>query len=313
MPFKNTPQSFSAGINAVQIGTGSRAVTLGGENVLPFYSFDGEIANGPKVGVEIRDTGFTDAPKGVADFYAGCETAVDRAVRAAAMEGADFLCLYLEGADPAGQNRSVEECVEIVKEVSSAIDLPLVVMGCKNDGKDIELLNRIAEALSDQNVLVLSAKEENYGEIGKMAGMICGQKVGAESSVDINLAKQLNVLMTQQGVDPGSIVMDVGSASVGYGFEYVASTMERIRLAALGQNDKALQMPVITPVSCETWGVKESTALEADMPEWGDREERCIDMEVVTAAACLAAGSHAVILRHPASVKTISTLIRELV
>lgn len=313
MPFKKTPQTFPAAINAVVIGTGDKAITIGGENVLPLYSFDAEIANAPKVGVEICDTGLGDAPKRMAEFYAGCETVADRAKRAATMDGADFICLHFESADPNGEDTPVETCVQVAREVSAAIDLPLVIMGCKNNEKDAILLNKVSEALQDKNILVLSAKEENYKAVGASAGLAYNQKVGAESSVDINLAKQLNVLMTQMGVNPGSIVMNVGSAAAGYGFEYVVSTMERIRLAALGQNDTTLQMPVITPVSAEAWSVKEAMASETDMPEWGGLEERGIDMEVVTATACLAAGTDAVILRHPESVATVSRLIRELV
>ena len=162
-------------------------------------------------------------------------------------------------------------------------------------------------------ILDLSEKEENYKAIGAAAGLAYNQIVGAESAVDINLAKQLNVVTTQLGVDAKKIVMNIGSAAAGYGYEYVVSTMDRIKGAALGQNDNMLQMPIITPVSAETWAVKEATASEADMPEWGSADERGIDMEVMTAAADLAAGSDAVILRHPESIKTISKMIKALV
>ena len=149
--------------------------------------------------------------------------------------------------------------------------------------------------------------------IGAAAGLAYKQVVAAESADDINLAKQLNVLLTQLGVDSKSVVMQPGTAAAGYGFEYVISTLDRIKLAALQQGDATLQMPIITPVGSETWGVKESIASEADMPEWGPQEERGIDMEVETAAAVLASGSDAVILRHPVSVATISKMIKALV
>ena len=181
------------------------------------------------------------------------------------------------------------------------------------DEKDAELLPKVAEALQGRNVLLLSEKEENYKAIGAAAGLAYDQIVGAESAVDINLAKQLNVVTTQLGVDAKKIVMNVGSAAVGYGYEYVVSTMDRIKGAALSQNDNMLQMPIITPVSSEVWGVKEAMASEADMPEWGSRDERGIDMEIMTAAADLASGSDAVILRHPQAVKTISEMIKALV
>ena len=312
MPFKKTPQTFSAAIKAVEIGTGDKAITIGGENVLPLYSFDAEIANAPKIGVEILDTGFENAPAGLKAFYEGCTSMADMAKKAATIEGASFICLHFEGADPNGVDRSVDECVADAKAVAEAVDLPIVIMGCKNNEKDSDLFNKCSEALQGKNILVLAAKEETYKAVGASAGLAYGQKVGAESSVDINLAKQLNVLLTQLGVKQDSIVMHVGTAAAGYGFEYVVSTMERIRLAALGQNDNTLQMPVMTPVASEAWNVKEAIASEADMPEWGDVETRGIDMEVVTASAVLAVGTNAVILRHPQSIATVSKLINAL-
>ena len=312
MPFKKTPQTFSAAIKAVEIGTGDKAITIGGENVLPLYSIDAEIANAPKIGVEILDTGFENAPAGLKAFYEGCTSMADMAKKAATIEGASFICLHFEGADPNGADRSVDECVADAKAVAEAVDLPIVIMGCKNNEKDSDLFNKCSEALQGKNILVLAAKEETYKAVGASAGLAYGQKVGAESSVDINLAKQLNVLLTQLGVKQDSIVMHVGTAAAGYGFEYVVSTMERIRLAALGQNDNTLQMPVMTPVASEAWNVKEAMASEADMPEWGDVETRGIDMEVVTASAVLAAGTNAVILRHPQSIATVSKLINAL-
>ena len=187
----------------------------------------------------------------------------------------------------------MEECVQLAKDVADATALPLVIMGCKNIEKDTELFNKISEALAGKNILVLSARDEDYKTVVASAGMAYGQKVGAESAVDINLAKQLNV----------------GSAAAGYGYEYVASTLDRVKDAALKQADAMLEMPIMTPVSADTWGVKEAVMSEEDMPEWGSQEERGIEMEITTAAAVLAGGSDAVILRHPEAVKTIAKMI----
>ena len=189
----------------------------------------------------------------------------------------------------------------------------IVVMGCKNIEKDGELFSKIAEALQGKNILVLSARNEDYKTVGASVALAYGQKVGAETADDINLAKQLNIMLKGLSINPENIVMNIGTAAVGYGFEYVASTLDRVRLAALAQSDADLQMPIMAPVSPDTWGVKESTASEEDEPEWGSQEERGIDMEVMTAAADLAAGSDAVILRHPESVKTIAKMIKALV
>ena len=313
MPFTAKSGKFNASIKTVTIGTGDKAITLGGENVLPFYTFDAPIENAPKVGIEITDFGMENEPECVKKYYEGCTTLADIAKKAASFEGVDFLCFRMEGGDPNGANKSTEELMAALKEVAEAVDCPLVVAGSKNAERDAELLSKAAEAVQGKNAVILAAREENYKTVGAAAGLAYTQIVGAESSVDINLAKQLNVLLTQLGVNASSIAMNVGTAAAGYGYEYVASTMQRVKAAALSQNDTQLQMPIITPVASEVWGVKEAVTTEADMPEWGDQERRGVDMEVQTAAADLACGSNAVILKHPTSIATISKMIKELV
>ena len=313
MPFTAKSGKFNASIKTVTVGTGDKAITLGGENVLPFYTFDAPIENAPKVGIEITDFGMENEPECVKKYYEGCTTLADIAKKAASFEGVDFLCFRMEGGDPNGANKSTEELMAALKEVAEAVDCPLVVAGSKNAERDAELLSKAAEAVQGKNAVILAAREENYKTVGAAAGLAYTQIVGAESSVDINLAKQLNVLLTQLGVNASSIAMNVGTAAAGYGYEYVASTMQRVKAAALSQNDTQLQMPIITPVASEVWGVKEAVTTEADMPEWGDQERRGVDMEVQTAAADLACGSNAVILKHPTSIATIAKMIKELV
>ena len=313
MSFEPKKQPYSGKINAVTLGTGDKAIVIGGQNVLPFYTFDAPIEHAPKIGVEISDAAGEWNVPGIRDFYAGCTTMVDYAKKAETMEGADFLCLHFESADPNGANRSVADCVADAKAVAEAVSMPIVIMGCKNIEKDGELFSKIAEALQGKNILVLSARSEDYKTVGASVALAYGQKVGAESADDINLAKQLNIMLKGLTVPAESIVMNVGTAAVGYGYEYVASTLDRVRAAALAQSDADLQMPIIAPVSPDTWSVKESTASEEDEPAWGSMEERGIDMEVATAAADLTGGADAVIMRHPAAVATIKKFITELV
>jgi acetyl-CoA decarbonylase/synthase complex subunit delta len=312
VPFKPIPQKFNASIKEVTIGVGEKALTLGGEQVFPFYTFDGEIKNPPCVGAEISDQGPDRSIPGIAAFYSGAESVADMADRASKMPGARFVCLVLEGANPHGQNKSTEDCVALCKELAEKISLPLVIHGCGHVEKDKELFPKIAEALQGKNILLLSAKEENYKSIAVAAVQAYGQKIGAESSVDINLAKQLNVLISQMGIPAGTSVMNAGTAAAGYGFEYLISTIERIKGAALAQNDAMLQLPIITPVGTDAWSVKETVAGEEDFPEWGPREQRGINMEVSTAVAAISAGSNAVSLRHPESVAVVSKLIADL-
>jgi len=313
MSFVPKTQPFRGSINAVTLGTGDKAVVIGGQNVLPFYTFDAPIENAPKIGVEISDLAAEWDVPGLVDFYAGCTTMAERAKKAETMEGADFICLNFEGADPNGTNRSVEDCVADAKAVADAVSMPIVILGCKNLEKDGELFSKIAEALQGKNILVMSAKNEDYKTVGGSVALANGQKVGAETADDINLAKQLNIMMKGLGVDPQNIVMNIGTAAVGYGFEYVASTLDRIRDAALKMADADLQMPILAPVSTDTWGVKESTATEDDEPAWGCREERGINMEIATAAANLTGGADAVIMRHPAAVAAIKKFVNELI
>ena len=312
MSFVPKTQPYSGKINAVTLGTGDKAIVIGGQNVLPFYTFDAPIENAPKVGVEVSDCAQEWTSEGIKSFYAGCTTMAEYAQRAETMEGCNFICLRFESADPNGADRSVVECVADAKAVAAVVTKPIVVVGCKNVEKDAELFGAMAEALSGKNVLFMSAKNENYKTVGAAVALANGQKVGAETADDINLAKQLNIMLKGLNVQPQSVVMDIGTAAVGYGFEYAASTFDRIRLAALAQSDADLQMPICAPVSTDTWGVKESTASEEDEPAWGCAEERAISMEVATAVANLTGGADAVIMRHPAAIATVKKFITEL-
>jgi acetyl-CoA decarbonylase/synthase complex subunit delta len=313
MAFKMSVQKYSGKISEVEIGVGEKAIKIGGESTLPFYSFDGDTGNTQKIGIEISDIypeAWTDTFKEIYKEVADCPVKWAKYVEENTK--ADFICLKLESSDPNGLDKSPEECAQVAKKVVEAIKLPLVISGCGNHEKDGKVFEKVAQAVEGYNCLFLSATEDNYKTVGASTGMAYNHKVGAESSVDINLAKQLNVLLTQLGVKSENMVMNVGSSTVGYGYEYVASTMDRVRLAAFGQNDKTLQMPIITPVSFESWHIKESIASEEDEPTWGCVEQRGINIEVSTAVSSLVGGSNAVILRHPKSIETVKELVSEL-
>ena len=313
MSFAPKTAPYSGKINAVTLGTGDKAIVIGGQNVLPFYTFDAPIENAPKVGVEISDAAASWDYAGLTEFYAGCTSMADYAKKAESLEDCDFICLNFVGADPNGANRPVADCVADAKAVAEAVSKPIVVLGCKNLEKDAELFSAMAEALQGKNVLFMSAKNENYKNVGASVVLASGQKVGAETADDINLAKQLNIMLKSLNVSLENVVMDIGTAAVGYGYEYAASTLDRIRLAALAQGDTDLQTPILATVCNDVWGVKEATASEEDEPAWGSREERAISMEIATAVADLTGGADAVVLRHPASVASVKKFIAELI
>ena len=313
MAFTPKTAPYSGRIHAVTLGTGDKAITIGGQNVLPFYTFDAAIEHAPKIGVEISDAAENWTVPGLAEFYAGCTTMAQRAKKAEMLEDVDFLCLNFESADPNGAGRSVAACVADARAVAESCTLPLVILGSRNVEKDSQLFAALAEALQGKNVLIMSAKNENYKTVGASVALAYGQKVGAETADDINLAKQLNIMLKGMSVNPESIVMDIGTAAVGYGYEYAASTFDRIRLAALQQGDSDLQMPILAVASLDAWSVKESTATEEDEPAWGSLEERAIHMEVATAAADLTGGADAVVMRHPKAIAAVKQFITELI
>ena len=313
MAFKMSVQKYSGKISEVEIGTGEKSIKIGGESTLPFYSFDGDTGNTQKVGVEMLDVypeGWTNEFKEI--YKDVCDCPVKWAKYIEENLQPDFICLKLESCDPNGLDRSPEECSQVVKNVVESVSLPVIIAGCGNHEKDAKVFEKVAQVVDGNNCLFLAATEDNYKTVGAASTMAYSHKVAAESSVDINLAKQLNVLLTQLGVKPENIVMNIGCSAVGYGYEYVASTMDRIRLAAFGQNDKTLQMPIVTPVSFETWNVKESIASVEDEPQWGCIEQRGINMEVSTATSTLVGGANAVVVRHPKSVETIKELVSAL-
>lgn len=304
----------SGKIREVELGTGDSKIVIGGENVLPLYGFDGEIPNKPVVAMEILDMDPKDewpeacyAPIAAvaADPVAWAKLAVEK--------GADVVCLHLLNTHPDRGNTPAADAAALAKQVADAINVPLMVEGCGHNERDAEVLPKVAEALEGKNALIIAANEHTYKAVGAAAGLAYGNVVAAESAVDINLAKQLNILLTQLGVKEERIIIHPGCAAVGYGFEYVYSAMERIRAAAIQQNDKTLQMPFVLPYGQESWRTKEASAPVDEMPAWGDQEARGVMMEVCGAISLLAAGAHALVLRHPSSIATVKKAIVELI
>jgi len=311
MPYETQHCTYDAHIAAVTFGVGDSAVTLGGENVMPLQSFDGPIASRPAIGLEIDDVGIPDGLPELAAFYKNANTVADQVCRASELPEADFVALKFSSALPTGADRSVDECVEVARAACALCGKPLVVEGCRNSQKDRDLFEAIAKALQGESLLLLSADIDNYENVVK-AAVAHGHAVGLDAPLDADWAKHLHSLVEKLGVPASSLVVNLGSAAAGYGFEYVASTIEYAKTAALMQGDDLLRMPVVTSVAGEAWSVKESVVPQDEFPEWGPAEARGIQMEIATATACLAAGSNAVILKHPQSARTVSALVESL-
>jgi acetyl-CoA decarbonylase/synthase complex subunit delta len=296
----------------VTVGTGDAAVTFGGENVLSFHGFEGETPNRPLIAHEIQDVPPADWPETVSKAYESVSgDPVKWAKHCQDNLNAKAIALRLVGTHPDREDRSPEDAVKTVKDVLEAINVPLIILGSNNAEKDASVLVSVAEAAKGSNCLIGKAQEANYKTIAA-AAMANDHKLIAMSELDINLSKQLNILINQMGFDKEKLVTDPMSSALGYGLEYTYSVMERIRLAALTQNDTTMQPPMLADVGMYVWKIKETQATEADLPEWGSLEERGIAWEAVTATSLLVSGAELLIMRHPQAVKAVEKFIEEM-
>ena len=311
MAFQAPVETATAKIRELTLGS-KKTVTVGGQNALAFHSFEGTLPNAPKIAMEVFDTTPTDwadeLKSVLGDVWAD---PVAWAKKCEGEFGADLICLQLAGTDPNGANRSVAEAVATVKAVVDAISVPLMVYGSGNHEKDAELLKAVAEATQGKNVVIGLAVEDNYKSIGA-AAMGFGAKVSGETPIDVNMAKQLNILLTNLGVPLDGLLIDPSTGALGYGLEYCFSIHERIKLAALKQNDTMLQAPTIANLGKEVWRAKEAKIGQAEAPQWGDARKRGIIWETLTATAVMMAGADILIMRHPEAVKLIRRTIAEL-
>jgi len=311
MAFQAPVETSTAKIRELTLGS-KKTVTVGGQNALAFHSFEGTLPNAPKIAMEVFDTtpaDWADELKSVLGDVWGDPVAWAKKCEGAF--GADLICLQLAGTDPNGANRSVADAVATVKAVVDAISVPLMVYGSGNHEKDAELLKAVAEATQGKNVVIGLAVEDNYKSIGA-AAMGFGAKVSGETPIDVNMAKQLNILLTNLGVPLDNLLIDPSTGALGYGLEYCFSIHERIKLAALKQNDTMLQAPTIANLGKEVWRAKEAKIGQAEAPQWGDARKRGIIWETLTATAVMMAGADILIMRHPEAVKLIRRTIAEL-
>ncbi|HEX78895.1 MAG TPA: acetyl-CoA decarbonylase/synthase complex subunit delta, partial [Dehalococcoidia bacterium] len=225
--------------------------------------------------------------------------------------GAEIICLQLTSTDPNGLDRSSEEAAATVKKVADAIDVPLIIWGTANHEKDTEVLKEVCEVCQDKSLIIGPLEEGDYK---KIAASAIGYKhtVIASSPIDINLAKQLNILLNNLGVTEKQIIMDPTVSSIGYGIEYCYSVMERIRMAALTQHDDKLQLPIICNIAKETWKTKEVYMPEEDDPNLGDIKKRGILMEAISAMLLFLSGGDVMVMRHPEAIKLVREMISDL-
>lgn len=317
MPVELVKDKWPGGVKEITLGAtaaegGSRTAktTIGGQKTLPYMHLEGVIPNRPVVAVEIKDRRPDDwSPLLNQAWDAVMDDPADWARKAESI-GADVIQLTLSLTDGVGKPTSPADAARVVKAVLAASGLPLIVFGPGQAEVDNELLVAVAEATKGERLLLGVCEDKNYRTIVATA-MANGHLVNARTPMDVNLAKQLNILISDMGLPVERIVMDPGTGGLGYGIEYGYSVMERLRLAAL-QGDAMTQLPMLVTPNIEAWKAKEAKVGEGVPQSWGDWEERAIDWEVFTAVALLESGADIIVLRHPESVRRVKSAIDEL-
>lgn len=303
-------REVTLGATSAEGGTRARTVTVGGETTLPFLHFEGEMPNPPAIAIEIHDR----KPDGWSPLLLSVwgEVMEDPAAwaKAAEEQGIDIVQLKLNLTDAQGQENTPARAAQVVREVLQATGLPLIVRGTGQADLDNELLIAVAEEAKGERIVLGLCEDKNYRTIAA-AAIAHNQLVISSTPMDVNLSKQLIILIRDVGVPLDRILMDPTTGALGYGIEYGYSVMERLRVAAF-QGDAMTQQPMICFIGEETWRAKEAKVGEGVPEAWGNWEDRAITWETMTAMALIESGADIVVLRHPESVRRVRRTIEQL-
>ena len=292
-------------------GTRTMTHTVGGETCMPFHLWEGEMPRKPLVALEVFDSVSDKYPPVLRDIYGdSLDSPAEMAKRCVDEFGADLISVRLEGTHPEKGNKSAEEAVEVVNSVLGAVGVPIIVTGHNHFEKNNEIMKAVARAAAGENLLLNWAEQDNYRSIAG-AAMAYGHTIVSQSPIDMNIAKQMNILLTNMDITTNKIMIDPMTSSIGYGLEYTYSVMERIRLNGLG-GDKMLAGPMIVSTGQECIKAKEFKATESDFPEWGDLSKRAMAWELTTAINFLYAGADVLIMYHPSAAKATQETITRL-
>ncbi len=304
-------EKWTGKIHEVKLGgNGRKSVVVGGENTLHFLHFEGTMPNKPLIAIEVQDRNPTDWSPHLVSVWGDVLSDPGAWAKKAVEYGADIIVLRLRSAHPEEANTGAPEAKKSVDTVLSAVDIPVIVLGPGVAEKDNEVLIAASEAAKGQRIALGNCEEKNHRTIAASC-LADGHVAIAKTPIDLNLAKQLNILLCDVGLSQDSILMDPTTGALGYGIEYCYSVMERLRLAALG-GDNMAAMPMFCTAGEETWRQKESKVTEGVPPTWGDHLERSLTWEGVTAIMLLNAGADIIVLRHPKTVTLVKASIDKL-
>ncbi len=292
-------------------GTRGRTYTIGGETCMPFHLWEGEMPHRPLVAMEVFDTVSEKYPQVLRDIYGDLLERPGEMARVCVEKyGADLISVRLAGTHPEKGGRTPEQAVQVVKQVLAAVDVPLIITGHSHYDSLNEVMKAVAQACEGENLLLNWVEQDNYRTIAG-AALAYGHTVVAQSPIDVNISKQMNILLTNMDIAKNKIVMDPLTGASGYGIEYTYSVMERIRLTALN-GDQMLAGPMIVSPGQECALVKESKAPQSDFPAWGELGKRMPLWEISTALNLLYGGADILIMYHPQAAQTLKKKIEEL-
>jgi acetyl-CoA decarbonylase/synthase complex subunit delta len=297
MDYKAPVEIYTGKVREVVIGKGAKALRVGGESVLPLHNFEGTSPNPPRIAMQILDVAPENWPAWAVEPFKDVEKDPVKWAQKCVSLGADIVSVALDSTDPAGKNVSADTAAAMVKAVSDAVSVPLIVFGTGDEKKDVEVLSKVAEVCSGENLLLGPALKENYEAIGQ-AALKYGHCVIAQSPLDINLMKELNIKLSK--FFPGErIVIDPLSSPLGYGMEYSFSLMERVKQTGVIFKDVMTQMPIIANLAIESCKPKETKR---------DRKQGIL-WEALAAVTLLLAGANILNVVHPDTVKLLKDML----
>ncbi|MFV9674669.1 MAG: acetyl-CoA decarbonylase/synthase complex subunit delta [Anaerolineales bacterium] len=300
-------REVTIGATAEDGGTRTQTLTIGGETTLPFLNFEGSIPHRPALAIEIRDRKPDDWSPILLETWGDAMESPAAWAKAAEEAGADLIYLVLSLTTADGEENTPENARRVVREVLDATGLPLAVAGPGQADVDNELLVPVAEEAEGERILLGICEEGNYRTI-VAAALANNHLVQSKTPMDVNLSKQLVILISDMGIPLERIVMDPTTGALGYGIEYGYSVMERLRLAAL-QGDSMTQQPMLVDPGAEAWKVKESKVGEGVPESWGDWQNRALEWEALTASSLVQSGANLLVLRHPDTLKRVKAMI----
>jgi acetyl-CoA decarbonylase/synthase, CODH/ACS complex subunit delta len=303
-------RTITLGATPERGGTRTRIVSVGGQKTLPFMHFENSSPNRPVIGIEIKDHKPEDWSPILYQAWGDVMEDPGKWAKAAEKAGADLIQMTLSVKKINGDDNTPQAAVESVNKVLQSCGLPLIVFGTGQPELDNQLLVAISESTKGERLVLGICEDKNYRTIVATA-MANGHLVDARSPMDVNLAKQLNILINDMGLPLDRIIMDPTTGALGYGIEYGYSVMERLRLSGL-QGDVMTQSPMLVTPGFEAWKTKESRTGDKVPEGWGEWVERAINWESMTAIALLESGADIIILRHPESVVRVQKVIDEL-